>query len=198
MLLLIKDDNVAVFRNLNSGQLEERPYSQFYSMMPTTTHSLLSEAGLADSTGFLDVNPQTLQHSKYSNIFGLGDVINAPTTKTFFGGLSQVGVVRHNVERKLNGLSLNAKYDGYSKANMLVNASNLISVEHKYGGEEVSFSTDGLSTALKFKLYGKHGVENVCKFKNWGPPYYKWKKSFEGGEATSTTSSSLEPEKKVA
>ena len=49
--------------------------------MPTTTHPVLSEAGLADSTGYLDVSPTTLQHKKYDNIFGLGDVINAPTTK---------------------------------------------------------------------------------------------------------------------
>ena len=96
--------------------------------MPTTAHSLLGDAGLADSTGFLDVHPQTLQHKKYSNIFGLGDVINAPTTKTFYGGLSQVAVVRHNVERNLNNLSLNAKYDGYAKANRLISQSNLASV----------------------------------------------------------------------
>lgn len=96
--------------------------------MPTTSHSLLNDAGLADSTGFLDVNPHTLQHTKYSNIFGLGDVINAPTTKTFYGGLSQVAVVRHNVERNLNNLSLNAKYDGYAKANLLISQSNLASV----------------------------------------------------------------------
>jgi len=65
--------------------------------MPTTTHSLLADAGLADSTGYLDVNPETLQHIKYDNIFGIGDVNNVPTTKSFYGGLAQVAVVRHNV-----------------------------------------------------------------------------------------------------
>jgi sulfide:quinone oxidoreductase len=197
--MFMQEDGVAIFKNKNSGQLEERHYSQFYSLMPTTPNPLLSEAGLADSTGFLDVNEHTLQHKKYSNIFGVGDANNVPTTKTFYGGLSQVSVVRHNVERKLNGLSLNAKYDGHAKANMLVSPSNLVNVEHKYGGDEVSFSTDGLSTALKFKLYGKHGVENISKFKNWGPPYYKIKKSFEGGDAAAATPvSSVEPEKKTA
>ena len=159
--------------------------------MPTTTHSMLTESGLADSTGYLDVNPETLQHRQYSNIFGLGDVINAPTTKTFYGGLSQVAVVRHNIERKLNNLSLNAKYDGYSKASLLLSQGNLASVEHKYGGEEVSFSTDGLSTSLRAKFYGKKGVENIVKFKNWGPPNYKWKKSFEGGDSAPAQSSQL-------
>ena len=124
--------------------------------MPTTTHAALSDAGLADESGFLDVNWETLQHKKYGNIFGLGDVINAPTTKTFYGGLSQVAVVRHNIERNLNNLSLNAKYDGYSKANIPVSQGNIVSVEHKYDGQEVSFSTDGISTAIRNMLQGKH------------------------------------------
>jgi sulfide:quinone oxidoreductase len=102
--------------------------------MPTTTHSILAESGLADSTGYLDVNAATLQHKKYDNIFGLGDVINAPTTKSFYGGLAQVAVVRNNLERKLNGLSLNAKYDGYSKTSLPTSPSSIANVEHKYGG----------------------------------------------------------------
>ena len=167
--------------------------------MPTVANPLLAEAGLADSTGFMDVDPNTLQHTKYSNIFGLGDCINAPTTKTFYGGLSQVAVVRHNVERNLNGLSLNAKYDGYSKANLFLNPGRIASVEHKYGGEEVSFSTDALSTMLKFKLYGSKEAENIFKFKNWGPPNYKWKKSFDSSSSSPVPAKSeLEPEKKVA
>jgi len=118
---------VAVFRHDKSGQLIEKPYGHFYSLMPTTTHSLIAEAGLADSTGFLDVNPETLQHTKYDNIFGLGDVTNVQTTKSFYGGLAQVAVARHNVERKLNGLSLNAKYDGYSKFNLYSSPSSIAS-----------------------------------------------------------------------
>ena len=103
--------------------------------MPTTTHPLLADAGLADSTGFLDVNPETLQHKQYNNIFGIGDVLNLQTTKTFYGGLSQVAVVRHNVERKLNGLSMNARYDGYAKASLPSGPSSLVNVEHAYDGK---------------------------------------------------------------
>ena len=65
--------------------------------MPNAPHQILAECGLADSTGYLDVDQHTLQHNKYENIFGLGDVVNVPTTKTFLGGLSQVAVVRNNV-----------------------------------------------------------------------------------------------------
>lgn len=59
---------------------------------------------MADESGLLNVNPETLQHNKYDNIFGLGDVINVPTTKTFYAGVHQISVVRHNLERRINGL----------------------------------------------------------------------------------------------
>ncbi len=32
-------------------------------------------------TGLLDVDIKTLRHNKYKNIFGLGDVVDVPTTK---------------------------------------------------------------------------------------------------------------------
>lgn len=56
--------------------------------MPTRPHSFLTEAGLAGphSNGLLDVDIHTLRHKKYNSIFGLGDVNNVPTTKTFWGG----------------------------------------------------------------------------------------------------------------
>jgi NADPH-dependent 2,4-dienoyl-CoA reductase/sulfur reductase-like enzyme len=142
------------------------------------------------------VDPHTLQHKKYDNIFGLGDNINVPTTKSFYGGLAQVAVVRNNVERKLNGLSLNAKYDGYSKTTLFTSPSSIVNVEHKYDGKVESFSTDGVSAALRYKLYsmtGKHNHENILKFKNWGPPYYKFKKTFEGGDNVPATKTALQP-----
>jgi len=37
---------------------------------------------LSDATGFLNVHKGTLQHVKYSNIFGIGDCTSLPTPKT--------------------------------------------------------------------------------------------------------------------
>lgn len=105
--------------------------------------------------------------------------------------MSQVSVLRHNIERKLNGLSLNAKYDGYSKTILYTSPSSIANIEHKYGGEEVSFSTDSFTSSLRHTFYsltGKHNHENILKFKNWGPPYYKFKKTFKGGEEIPTIS----------
>ena len=169
--------------------------------MPYTYHSVLSEAGLADNNGLLNVNPRTLQHVKYDNIFGLGDVTNVPTTKTFYSGVAQVHVLRNNIERRLNGLSLNAQYDGYTEAPLYLDQENISWVSHLYNGVEQSFDTSSFTTGLRYKLhskFGKHEAANILKFKNWGPPYYKFKKTFEGGASAPASSGSLHPEQKTA
>lgn len=58
----------------------------------------------------MDVDRSTLMSTKYDNIFGLGDCTNVPTTKTFYAGFDQVSVLRNNIERRLNGHDMNAKY----------------------------------------------------------------------------------------
>jgi sulfide:quinone oxidoreductase len=169
--------------------------------MPYTYHSVLADAGLADTTGLLNVNPRTLQHVKYDNIFGLGDVTNVPTTKTFYGGVSQVHVLRNNIERKLNGLSLNAQYDGFAEAPLYLDQDKVAWVSHLYGGVEQSFETSGFSTGLRYKIhtkFGKADQANILKFKSWGPPYYKFKKTFEGGASGQVSSGALHPEQKTA
>ena len=102
--------------------------------MPAKADSILSNAGLADNNGLLDVDQYTLQHKRYENIFGFGDVINAPTTKTFFAGFNQLHVVRHNLARKINGLEPNARYDGYSEAFLNVGYRGITKFAHKYDG----------------------------------------------------------------
>jgi len=71
---------------MKTGELSTRPYNALYSLMPTTFHSNLVDSGLAtkQSNYLLDVDHETLQHKKYKNIFGLGDVCNLPTSKTFW------------------------------------------------------------------------------------------------------------------
>lgn len=97
LLEVSKDKKSVILENTKTGQKEERDYQYFYSLIPAKPHDNLIEAGLTTEDGFLDVDQKTLQHKKYKNIFGLGDVNSLPTTKTFFGGFSQIHVVRHNL-----------------------------------------------------------------------------------------------------
>ena len=85
----------AVFENLDSRELETVKYDMIHITPPMSTPDCLnSNPDLVDGAGFLSVNKETLQHTKYSNIFGLGDCTNVPTAKTAAAVAAQLGVMR--------------------------------------------------------------------------------------------------------
>ena len=64
---------------------------------PNTAPDFIKNSPLADAAGWMDVDPHSLQHMKYSNIFGLGDVSNVPTSKTGAAIRKQAPVVVENI-----------------------------------------------------------------------------------------------------
>lgn len=57
-------------------------YEMIHVTPPMVAPDVLRESILADSSGFLDVSKHTLQSTKFSNVFGIGDCTNIPTSKT--------------------------------------------------------------------------------------------------------------------
>lgn len=55
---------------------------------PHSAPDFVAQSSLAAPNGWLDVNAKSLQHNKYENIFGLGDVNNLPTAKTAAGAFA--------------------------------------------------------------------------------------------------------------
>ena len=47
-----------------------------------STPDSLRSSPLVDETGFVTVNKETLQHTKYPNVFSIGDNGNTPNAKT--------------------------------------------------------------------------------------------------------------------
>jgi len=57
-----------------------------------------------------------LRSKKYKNIFGLGDICNTPTSKTFWAAYNQVHHLRENLNSSMEGKPMLYGYDGSSKA----------------------------------------------------------------------------------
>lgn len=86
----------------------------------------------AHENSFIDVDPYTLRHNKYHNVFALGDAANLPTAKTAAGAFGQAPVVVHNVIKQMDQRQLTAAYDGYSSCPLFVGDKKLMMVEFKY------------------------------------------------------------------
>jgi len=188
-----KNNFKATFENVETGERTTRDYHNLYVIPPTSPRTLLTEPNLCDKTGQLEVDIHTLRHRKYKNIFGLGEVNNLPTTKGFWNNFYQLHVVRHNLQRSLNGQSLNASFDGRTKVPLQLGQNTLTFVEHYYDQKASSLNllsrNGGIIAKLRYMNWvrGKKGFMDFYLGKNYGPPYYKLKKTFkDAGAATET------------
>jgi sulfide:quinone oxidoreductase len=85
MLEVKKDEHnqkIAIFQNVDTKEIIEKPFNTACINPPSKPHKFLSDAGLTNSWGGIDVNKYTLQHKKYENIFAFGDAVGFETTRT--------------------------------------------------------------------------------------------------------------------
>lgn len=66
------------------------------------------------------MQPDTLRHVKYENVFGVSDVINATNAKTAAAVLKQLPVVADNLLAMMTGQSLVAAYNSYGACPLAV------------------------------------------------------------------------------
>ncbi|MGZ3768041.1 MAG: NAD(P)/FAD-dependent oxidoreductase [Bdellovibrio sp.] len=109
-------------------------------IVPTmSAHSFISESSLAfqegEQKGWLAVDKHTLQHIKYPNIFGVGDVTGVPNSKTGAAVRKQYPVVVKNLLAVLDGKNPEAKYDGYSSCPLITDIGKVMLAEFGYDGK---------------------------------------------------------------
>ncbi|WP_210366983.1 FAD/NAD(P)-binding oxidoreductase [Bacillus sp. REN3] len=136
-------NKLAVFENLETGEMEKFPYSLLHVVPPMSAPAFIAKSKLADEAGWVDVDPYTLQHKKYKNVFGIGDCANLPTSKTGAAIRKQAPVTAGNLISLMNGKPLTLKYDGYTSCPLITGINRLVLAEFTYGNEPaVTFPFD--------------------------------------------------------
>lgn len=83
-------------------------------------------------TGWLEVDQFTMQHTRYPNVFGAGDVVGTPIGKTAASVKAQVPVAAENLISLIQGRELRARYDGYTSCPLITERGSGILVEFDY------------------------------------------------------------------
>ena len=118
MLSVQADDHgnkTMTLRNVDTGEVVEKDYTGATINPTSKPHQWLVEAGVTDSTGMVDVNKYTLQHTRFENIFAFGDCIAGDLTRTMSAVISQCPVVKNNVLRFIHDKEPNGVWDGFSQ-----------------------------------------------------------------------------------
>ena len=113
----------------------EKSFDMLHVVPPQGPQDCLKESPVSNADGFVDVDQFTLQHTRYPNIFGLGDCCSSPNSKTAAAARKQIVVVAENLLAAKHNKPLPTKYDGYGSCPLTVENGKIILAEFGFGGK---------------------------------------------------------------
>lgn len=125
----------AVFENLATGESVTMNYELIHVVPPMSAPDFIKESPLSDEEGWVSVDKFTTQHTKYENIFSLGDASSLPTSRTGAAVRKQAPVTVDNLVAHHQGKPLEAKYDGYASCPLVTRYNRVILAEFGYDGK---------------------------------------------------------------
>ncbi|MCQ5364923.1 NAD(P)/FAD-dependent oxidoreductase [Anoxybacillus salavatliensis] len=122
----------ATFEHLDTNERFTLSFDMIHVTPPMGPPAFIKKSPLADVAGWVDVDPYTLQHKTYENVFGAGDCTNLPTSKTGAAIRKQAPVVAENLLALMNEKPLKARYDGYTSCPLVTGYNKLVLAEFDY------------------------------------------------------------------
>lgn len=119
-------------RDTATGSTEELRYDVLNAVPPQSAPDWLKATDLpaaGTDGGFVQVDPETLRHVRYPNVWSLGDA--AATTNSKCGGAlrKQTKVLAKNLMAARKGRQLPEKYNGYAVCPFTVSGSTVVFAE---------------------------------------------------------------------
>ncbi len=129
----------AYFRT-SDGSTSSQSYDFIHVVPPMSAPDLIRQSPLAWQQGgmagqWLEVDQYSLQHLRYPNVFGIGDVNGIPFGKTAASVKLQVPTVEQNILAYLQQQELPAKYNGYTSCPLITGIGKAMLAEFGYGAE---------------------------------------------------------------
>lgn len=128
----------ASFMKINADGTKEkivRDFDMLHVVPPQMAPDFIRVSQLADAAGWIDIDPGTLRHKAFANIFALGDAGNTPNAKTAAAARKQAPVVAHNLLALRGAARGEARYDGYGSCPLTVERGKIVLAEFTYGGK---------------------------------------------------------------
>ncbi len=119
----------------SEGQTVTLDFDMIHVTPPQLPPGAVRTSPLANAAGFVDVHQNSMQHTKYENVFGLGDAGSTPNSKTAAAVRKQAPIVVRNLLRLISGDTLDEGYDGYASCPITTAYGKVMMAEFVYGGK---------------------------------------------------------------
>ncbi len=114
---------------------EQRGFDLIHVTPPQSAPDFIKQSPLANAAGWMEVNPRSLQHVKFTNIFGLGDVTSTPNAKTAAAVRKQAPLVVDNIVNLMADKAVSEGYDGYGSCPLTTSLNEVMLAEFAYDGK---------------------------------------------------------------
>ena len=124
---------------IGHGDTEETiDYDVLHAVPPQRAPEWIAGSGLADADdpdGFVDVDPETLRHRRFADVWSLGDSASVATRRSGGAIRPQAKVLVTNLRAVLRGGLPTARYDGYSVVPFTVSRGTVVFAEFDRRGK---------------------------------------------------------------
>jgi sulfide:quinone oxidoreductase len=129
------DKDLEEYEMIPQNKFVEVPYDFIHITPPMRAPDAVKDSplawqkGSAATGGWVELNKETLQHTRYPNVFGLGDVAGIPMGKTGGSARKQYAVLCQNLVSQMEGKPLSAKYGGYTVCPLITSIGTVMLAE---------------------------------------------------------------------
>lgn len=122
------------------GQTTEMPYDFIHVVPPMRAPDAVKNSDLAwkegpmAAGGWLEVDKTTLQHRRYKNVFGIGDINGTPRGKTAATVKKSAPIVAQHIVDAVAGRAPSQQFDGYTSCPLIVREGSAMLIEFDYEG----------------------------------------------------------------
>ena len=134
-------------------------YEMLHVAPPQSAPAFVRESDLAGDDGWVDVDKHTMQHTRFPNVFSLGDASSLPCSKTGAAIRKQAPVLVDNLCAQRRGEALTGHYDGYASCPVVTQYGKVMLAEFGYDGVVMeSFPFDQATPRYSMWALKLHGL----------------------------------------
>jgi sulfide:quinone oxidoreductase len=137
------DEDLEEYDIIKKTELVKMPYDFIHIVPPMAGVDAVANSKLAwqkgSGKGWLEVDKNTLQHRRYENVFGIGDICGVPMGKTGGSARHHAPIMVANLLAVMEGEKPKENFDGYTVCPLKTQYGKIILAEFNYKGSAPSF-----------------------------------------------------------
>ena len=132
------DEELEAYDSETKEELVEMEYDFIHVVPPMSAAKAVHDSPLGwqkgSAKGWLEVDRESLQHRRYPNVFGIGDVCGIPMGKTGGSARHHAPIMVANLLSEMQKQAPTEKFDGYTVCPLKVSYGKIIMAEFNYDG----------------------------------------------------------------